>query len=960
MANRRVEEGALLNGIYELTEKLSAGLTGEVWKAEDTLRGRTVSTKILGGEVKVDRQQIADFARSRIGLRHNGIAQNLDVITEGAVWFVVRDFAEGVSLALMLDGRPLDRTRMFHFALQIVRALAFAHTRNVVHGNLNGASVIINPRTGRSKIVGWGLIKTAPQKQQAAGPQRLSHLSIHEVYSMAPEQISGQLPDLRSDMFSLGVVLYEMLTGRIPFPGSTSLEVLGAIMQSQPASPSALNPSVSAGFVSMVGKCLQKEPSKRYPNAEELWFDLRKEAGLLQVQDAEIQALLAEEPETSRLSAILVAEIHKLDDIEKHDSPRAQRMLLLMQELMWPCVHEMNGLVIDPLASRLTAEFSDTNRALSAARKAVSEVVRHNRDAPADSLPVSMVIHRGMLTEREGLITGPSLPLAYGALPSVPPAQVYISEEVAEEVKLDRQARPALIFSGAKFYHYIFKESVPTKAAAKTPASARPVSKPVAYRPRSSNGLNRTALLILAGVIASAVIAGSIAYVSLREPQAAAPVVAAPTPAPKLPRIQRVFLQPLSIEGANPGDAKIAPAWAGFAEILRSVDNVEILQQPRADAVTLTGSLRPGADGAPQIVPAMVRGGALIEGPPIAASSAGGAMHGLLQWASNEMRLSQTPFTSINAETLDDFAPAAAAFARGAEGYKDANKSIEAALRSDPEFLPALLLSADILAGTGDSVGAMKAAEKAAWIGGPNLNVARRLASWHHHNGSSSGAARAYVIILSRLPDDDAALAGMIRLALAAGDEGSFSRLLPRVKKSASDVHDADIQVAQGKIDSAANRYYDLQSSGDAGGALNYKIGRIAVLRHSLDVARTELDRLRKSDQGFRPAMLSALIAAEERRNVEAEALLIEALGMSSSWSDEPHTRAAEAYAILGRTDKVLASLEKATQKSEPTFSYILNSPLFKYYGKERRFDKIRATCEQQQRDIRAELARIR
>jgi serine/threonine protein kinase/Tfp pilus assembly protein PilF len=268
---------------YRVRERLGAGGMGEVYLAEDMRLGRDVALKFLPASAQADvdrRARLMTEARAASALRSSHIAAIYDIGEhEGAVYLVM-EFVEGRVLSSRIREGPLPIREALDIASQIADALGEAHGRGIVHRDIKSANVMVTAR-GQVKVLDFGLAKflqplggTAAVDSRITFEQTMAGMVMGTVSYMSPEQALGRTVDPRSDLFSLGVVLYEMVTGRVPFDGRSFGEMVDAIVNQPPPAPARFNFEVTPAVEAIVRKALEKNPEFRYQTARDFYIDL--------------------------------------------------------------------------------------------------------------------------------------------------------------------------------------------------------------------------------------------------------------------------------------------------------------------------------------------------------------------------------------------------------------------------------------------------------------------------------------------------------------------------------------------------------------------------------------------------------------------------------------------------------------------------------------------------------------
>jgi two-component system LytT family response regulator len=264
---------------YRILSKLGEGGMGAVFLAHDERLGRDVALKILTQEFAHDPERLNRFlqeARLASALSHPNVAYILEIGETDGSWFLAMEYVEGQPLSQRIAQGNLPVDDILRIAIQVADALEFAHGKGIVHRDIKPANVMLTPR-GHVKILDFGLAKRANGKTNFADTQLLTSTGVvmGTVQYMSPEQALGREVDHRTDIFSLGVVLYEMATGRLPFSGPNATETMARILHEQPEAIARFNYDIPEELERATRKCLEKDRDRRYQSARELIVDLR-------------------------------------------------------------------------------------------------------------------------------------------------------------------------------------------------------------------------------------------------------------------------------------------------------------------------------------------------------------------------------------------------------------------------------------------------------------------------------------------------------------------------------------------------------------------------------------------------------------------------------------------------------------------------------------------------------------
>jgi serine/threonine-protein kinase len=271
---------------YRIQKKLGAGGMGEVYKALDTKLSRTVVIKILPAELTARETNLKRFAReARLAssLDHPNICTIFDLDESGGIHFIAMQYVEGRNLRQLVDGRPLELQSALSIAIQVADALAAAHSRGIIHRDVKSGNIMVT-EAGLVKVLDFGLAKLLQDDARVGGIHQTELTEIGVPYGTpthaAPEQARGDQVDFRADIFSTGVILYEMLTGTWPFRGKTAIDVRHAVLHDTPRPlATARSGALPTRLQKIVDRALAKEPRDRYQKMTELADDIRKVLG---------------------------------------------------------------------------------------------------------------------------------------------------------------------------------------------------------------------------------------------------------------------------------------------------------------------------------------------------------------------------------------------------------------------------------------------------------------------------------------------------------------------------------------------------------------------------------------------------------------------------------------------------------------------------------------------------------
>lgn len=946
-------------GPYRLGERIGTS----VWRAEDSRTHRPVALKVLTKQLPKEpakRDALVRELRVAAAVYQTFLVPILEVVPLGETLVMAMTLLNAKPFSRLVAEKPLDRGDFFKIAYQLVDAVRYLHSKNLVHGNINADSVMVTD-DGLVRLGGFNMMNLLPRPDGMSASYQQKGADLASVAYMAPEQILGHAVDPRTDIFSLGVVMYEMSTGRLPFDAATAPDMARRIVEGQPVSPKAVNPQIDNAVLSILGRCLFKDQFKRLKEAKAVLEEIAKAEpeAMRFAQDVTARlspaATAASVDPTARQSILLVADVANYASLAAKDPEKAKSHLSRMQQLVGEAVYLFDGQVVDPFGELMVGELPSVESALEAARKAEFDFSPSQQGD--DPIPVRIMLHAGTVVTRDGSVAGEAVTKAAQVLQQLQPLTLHVSEDFIRKARGAVRVRDAGAKAGVKLFTIVAPEPVEQtgpstdelvsealqEAEAEKAAQAAAARMAAAARKRAITMAAAAAILIvLAGL-------GAMYFVRSRAPKLEPVKAAAPIAAPA-PKQAVVMVSPISVEGTDPTLAERANAIRlATIDILRTVPNVRVSDIEGTGVTKYAAVLRTGAAG-----PEMVNTAAAAT--PVSVPDAASGIRAALDWIGTQAHVPVRAVTQ-SPEALNSYAAAVTAVASKDDARADA--ALRAATTADPNFLPAQLLAVKFFRSTGKQAEALAAARQVMALDSSNVDAARNVARLTLAAGDVQSAFSAYNAILKKEPKDVEALTIFGRYAASVGDAARFNAVLARFKSVPPllvPLHEPDLAVAAGGMQTAIDRYYDIESNVPNNPALSLKIGRIAVLRQSLPIAELELKRLQESDPTYGYHLLKAYMAAHEKARPEVD-LELKRAGEASTPGDDYWTSTAEVYSLLGETATVLDALQKAAARKEPTASYILTNPLFGYLRSEAAFQQIRAELAQQQNEIRAALA---
>ena len=267
-----VKIGMMIGGRYEILEKIGTGGMSDVYKAKCHKLNRFVAVKVLKQEFSENANFVSKFrieAQAAAGLMHPNIVNVYDVGEENGIYYIVMELVEGITLKKYIEKKArLSYKEAVSIAIQVSMGIEAAHNNHIIHRDIKPQNIIIS-KDGKVKVTDFGIAK-------AATSNTITSNVMGSVHYTSPEQARGGYSDEKSDIYSLGITMFEMLTGRVPFNGETTVAIAIKHIQEEMVSPKEFVPEIPTSVESIVLKCCQKSPDRRYQNMQELITDLKQ------------------------------------------------------------------------------------------------------------------------------------------------------------------------------------------------------------------------------------------------------------------------------------------------------------------------------------------------------------------------------------------------------------------------------------------------------------------------------------------------------------------------------------------------------------------------------------------------------------------------------------------------------------------------------------------------------------
>ncbi|HMC22868.1 MAG TPA: serine/threonine-protein kinase, partial [Thermoanaerobaculia bacterium] len=595
---------ALLN--YKLGERVGSS----VWRAEDTRNKKKVAIKLLSRQLPKDpnrREGLVRDVRLGAALYHTSLVNIQEIAPAGDALVLVMEWIDGQPISARVRSHPLDRAEFFRVAYQVVDVLKLLHAKNIVHGNIAGDSILVTA-SGQAKLCGLNLSNFLTRQGQPSAFQQKGN-DARAVSYMAPEQISNQQVTAQTDIFSLGLVLYEAATGRLAYQGANAAEIARKVVEEQPPSPKSVNPNIDNAVLGVMGRCLFKDPFRRHKDARAMLDEIVRAdpeaqkfaAGLAK---AATGAPVAQAAGASRNSILFVADVENYGKLQASDQASAAKVAARMQQILGEAVYLFDGEVLDPFGPRLIAELPSVDAALEAGRKGEFDFSPEQQGA--DPIPVRLLLHAGEVEVHDGRVGGAGVAKAIDVLQNLPPMKLFISEDFTKRGRGNVRLRDSGAKAGVKLYSIVpaekpapvVEEPEPEEVGEDEEAAAAEAALIAAKKKKKQQ---RMMLGGAAAVVVIAIGAGALLFSKPRN-ESAAPVVTRTTKAPVTAAPKSIFLSPFAVEGTDPTLADRAnQVRLASIELMRTMPDVHVADGPASDATAFTATVRSGAAG-PEIV----------------------------------------------------------------------------------------------------------------------------------------------------------------------------------------------------------------------------------------------------------------------------------------------------------------------------------------------------------------------
>lgn len=960
-------------GEYRLVELIGP----QTWRARHLIAPREVCLRVLTRSTASDparRDEILSRIRSAATIAHPAFPPVRNATVADGWLVVVTDLPAAVPFDEWLGTRRLSMHEWGKLAWQLFSALDALHENGIVHGGIDGTTLRIDD-AGNARIDIPGFAALTGRAERGDLTFLANELTAAQLAHRSPEALAGAPIDSKADLFSCGVLLYRAMTGLSPFEAATAEEVASRVTNQNPRNPREIDSEIPVPALTVVGRCLFKKPSARYPGAKAVFQDLRAlDPSLETIAAYPRERRAGAKPAESRreVTNIFVADVPYWDMIEKRDPEAAARAAARMQQFLGESVYLYDGEVLDSLGHRFIAVVPEASGAVTAAYRALDEL------APAvqsgDTFEPRILILRGEIERGSPTPAGEGLQQALDALESLSPGQYLVSGDVLSDARMHPSEPAVGRIAGVEMFALPARLPADTAPAPDestllvTPLEGEDTIAVAAPAPRPKRavriGVGVAVALLLAVVLLAFLVS------RFRSSDVKTAPAAAASPAMEQETGVAVVLP---AAGTLPDESRRIAAMVAASmrrlfqehsgvtlvdESQTNVRRVSFAERPaalEANAARQEGGELPAA-GAPAIVARLGEN----ESPAFTIDDPDGAIRGMLAWVASSLGLS--PESIVPPEgAAEPFGEATLALLDG--NADRASGAIERAVELAPDWAPGWRLALDVHRKSGNRDAMLAAAREVARLQPENTPVRRLLAISAIEDGDRLAALQHAAAVLRSVPADEAALEIVGRYALAAGDVRRFEETVSRLEKlpnaqSARRLHRGDTAAMRGQLDAALNQYYTAEEREPDNARLAFKIGRVAALRGSMETAQLELDKLRRLDPDYGAPLLEAFILAQ-RREFDRLPSLLETAQKNARWNDDVWTHTAEVWAKAGERRRVMDALEKSIARGEANATLVLRQKPFFYLGYDQRGVAIQNQIEQNREAVELALADV-
>jgi hypothetical protein len=656
-------------------------------------------------------------------------------------------------------------------------------------------------------------------------------------------------------------------------------------------------------------------------------------------------------PDDAQLTYFCISELKADENATQKAAASATNR---MQQIVGEAAYLFDGEVLDPFSARLIAVFPSARAAVDAVWKARCDLIEHNASSQEAAVEPTLVVHCGEVVRVRQILEGEAFAAAEHVASTAPPLELLVSAEIVDGSSTLIEADEPALLGEAIFF--VKRRPDPEPAAA-------PGAEPVEGEPqaRVKRVPSKVVYAAAAAIILIVAAAGFFGSRTLRQDRSAAVAAAeserqareaALAAAAKEPRV--LVFAPFAAPDGDARAVEQASMLGGGARALLAAHPA--LRFAPAGNVVLGGEVRAG-EGGLEVVPSIAGPSGRKEGPAMPFTEAADAAAHLAAWYASALQQPLRPEAPQSPESWRAFVRAAALSRNAAPAkQKEAESLLRQLTAAEPRFVPLQLLAAEFHGARREFPLALAAARNAAAAEPREPARLHLVASLEARTGETAAAAATFARLLEIDPGDAAALEALGRYALAAGEREMFGRLLERARAAGSGaLHPPDVLAAAARVDQATRAYFDIEVDEPENAALAYKIGRLSVIRRSLAIADLELGKLEKSGSTASAHLLRAYIAAEKGDRKTAAAELQSARAIAA-WNDEVETASADVAAILNQPREAVAALRRAAERGEPTYGYLLASPLFEFLASESGYAPVRKEIEARRRALAAAL----